>query len=207
MTALKKVERTLQVLHADASKDYQRIGQGMIRSIFRPIQPKDFKNAYLPVSAKQGEYLRNLIVKHNLKNVVEFGTSFGISTIYLGDGVRQTGGSVVTTELLQSKADRAKQNIEAAGLSDHVEFRVGDAMETLKDYSEPIDFLFLDGWKDLYLPLFQMLESNVHSGTIIYSDNMDMGGTKPLADYLNAKDDVYETHALEGGKAWVTRLR
>jgi len=199
-----RVENTLQALHNDAKKDYMRIGKGVVKSIFRPIQPSDFEHAYLPISKKQGEAIRELIVQNVCKNVVEFGTSFGISTIYLADAVRQTGGKVITTELLESKAIRAKKNISEAGLSDYVEVRVGDAMKTLKGHTVPIDFLFLDGWKDLYLPLFQMLEPQFHAGTLIYADNMDMAGTQYYGDYVLGKKRTYASQLINGGKAMLT---
>jgi len=198
------VEKTLQALHDDAKKDYMRIGKGVVKSIFRPIQPSDFEHAYLPISKGQGEALRRMIVKHGCKNVVEFGTSFGISTIYLADAVRQTGGKLITTELLESKAKKAKENISKSGLSNFVEVRIGDAMETLKGHTEPIDFLFLDGWKDLYLPLFKMLEPQFHAGTMIYADNMDMSGTKYYGDYVLSKKQMYASQMVDGGKAMIT---
>lgn len=91
-----RVENTLQDLHADAKKDYLRIGKGIVKSIFRPIQPSDFEHAYLPISKEQGEAIRKLIVENNFKNIIEFGTSFGISTIYLADAVRRTRGKILT---------------------------------------------------------------------------------------------------------------
>lgn len=185
-------------------KDFMRIGKGMIKSIFRPIQPIDFENTYLPVSKEQGETMRQLILANNCKNIIEFGTSFGISTIYLADAAQQTDGKVVTTELLESKAIQAKKNIEDAGLIEYVDVRIGDAIETLKDYSKPIDFLFLDGWKDLYLPLFKMLESKFHKGTLIYADNMDMAGTQNYADYVLAHKSTYETQSINNGKAYLS---
>ena len=203
---LNRVESKLKVLHTDAKKDFARMSKGTVKSIFRPIQPSDFKNVYLPISKEQGNTLRQLIIDNNSKNVVEFGTSFGISTIYLADAVRQTGGQVVSTELIESKAQKAIQNIEDADLSDFVEVRIGDAIETLKDYSEPIDFLFLDGWKDLYLPLFKMLAPLFHENTLIYADNMDMSDTKPYADYLIKNKGNYFSQIIDDGKAWLTRV-
>jgi len=125
------VENKLTSLHMDAKKDILRMGKGISKSMFRPIKPEDFENAYLPISKKQGHEIREMIINANCKNIVEFGTSFGISTIYLADAARQTNGSVITTELLSSKAETAKNNIMDAGLSDYVDFRIGDAMETL----------------------------------------------------------------------------
>jgi len=200
------VERKLKSLHNDAKKDFMRIGKGVVKSIFRPIQPSDFENVYLPIEKEQGWAMRQLIIDNQCKEVIEFGTSFGISTIYLADAVRQTGGKVITTELLESKAQRAKQNIEEAGLGNYVDFKIGDAMKTLKNHSNPIDFLFLDGWKDLYLPLFQLLEPNFHTGTLIYADNMDMAGTQSYADYVYGKREIYSSQLIHGGKGLLTRV-
>ena len=203
---INNVETVLRDLHNDAKKDYMRIGKGVVKSIFRPMQPADFENAYLPISKEQGVAIRELIVQNDYKNVVEFGTSFGISTIYLADAIRQTGGKVITTELLESKALRAIQNISKASLSDFVEVRIGDAMNTLKGFTEPIDFLFLDGWKDLYLPLFQLLEPQFHAGTMIYADNMDMADTKTYADYVLSRRNIYSSQSVHNGKALLTSL-
>ena len=199
------VENKLAILHADAKKDVLRIGKGIAKSIFRPIQPKDFEQAYLPISKKQGRVIRDLIIERNCKNIIEFGTSFGISTIYLADAARQTGGKVISTELLESKANIAKENIEDTGLSEYVKIKVGDAMKTLSDYAKPIDFLFLDGWKDLYLPLFKMLEPQFHANTIIYADNMDMADTKDYAKYIKTSSH-YENQIIHNGKAFLTKL-
>ena len=199
-----KVEKVLRHLHEDAKKDYLRIGKGMIKSIVRPIQPVDFKNAYLPISKEQGKELHKLVVENQSKNVVEFGTSFGISTIYLADAVRVTGGKVITTELIESKAKKALQNITDAGLSQYVDVRLGDAMKTLRDNTGPIDFLFLDGWKDLYLPLFKMLENQFHVGTIIYADNMDMAATRLYGNYVLSNKQKYKSNFVYDGKALLT---
>lgn len=201
-----KVENVLHRLHADAKKDYLRLGKGIVKSIFRPIQPADFEKVYLTISAAQGKSLQKLIIDNNCKNILEFGASFGISTIYLADAARQTNGQVISTELLDSKGKRAMESIEEAGLKDYVELRIGDAMETLSGYSEPIDFLFLDGWKDLYLPLFQMLEPQFHTGTLIYADNMDMKGTKNYADYVLKHRKTYSTQRVDHGKAFITSV-
>ena len=201
---INRVESTLKVLHKDAQKDYRRIGKGVVKSIFRPMQPADFKNAYLPISKEQGQTIKQLIITHNCKEIIEFGTSFGISTIYLADAARQTGGKVITTELIESKARKALQNLKDAGLNDYVEVKIGDAMQTLKNHSTPIDFLFLDGWKDLYLPLFKSLEPRFHTGTLIYADNMDMRGTEQYANYVLNRRNSYSTKSIDAGKAFLT---
>ncbi|MFK7781243.1 O-methyltransferase [Psychroserpens sp.] len=205
ITEINNVESTLDVLHNDAKKDFMRIGRGIIKSVFRPMEPKDFEHAYLPISKEQGKDLRQIIVDNDCKSIVEFGTSFGISTIYLTDAARQTNGKVITTELLENKAKTAMQNIEDAGLTNYVDLRIGDAMETLSKLSESIDFLFLDGWKDLYLPLFKLLEPHFHTGTLIYADNMDMSGTQNYAEYVLGKENTYETKSIHNGKAYLSK--
>ena len=198
------LQRKLEELHNDASKDYLRMKKVMTLSVFRPMQPIDFKDAYLPISREQGLYLKELILNHNLQSIVEFGTSFGISTIYLADGVRQTGGKVITTEILECKMSQAKENLKDAQLDQYVEFRTGDAMKTLQNLESSIDLLFLDGWKDLYLPLFHMLEPKFHNNTIIYADNMDMAGTEKYAQSI-ISNNHYSTIRVNGGKAFLTK--
>lgn len=201
-------ENVLRALHKDAKKDMLRMATtGSAKAIFRPIQPSDFEKIFLPISKEQGEDLRKLILDNNCRNIVEFGTSFGISTIYLAQGAQQTGGKVITTELLESKAKRAWQNIKDAEVDEFVEIKTGDAMQTLKSFKEPIDFLFLDGWKDLYLPLFKMLEPQLHKGSIIYADNMDMNDTEQYAQYIVEKKDIYSTKLVAEGKAFFTTVK
>jgi predicted O-methyltransferase YrrM len=169
-----RIETTLAELYKDARYDHLKMVKGFAKSMFSPIQPSDFKDEYLSISKEQGEGLKQLIQENNIKNIVEFGTSFGISTLFLAQGVMETGGRIITTELLESKAQKAMENFKKAGVNDLIEVRIGDALETLKNHNEPIDLLLLDGWKDLYLPLFQMLEPNFHANTMIYVDNAEM---------------------------------
>lgn len=173
-----QIETTIAQLYKDSKNDYLRMMKGAAKSIFRPIQPSDFKDAYLSISKEQGKDLVDLIKTNNSKNIVEFGTSFGVSTLFLAQGAMETAGKIITTELIESKAQKAIENFKNAGVDDLIELRIGDALETLKNHNEPIDLLLLDGWKNLYLPLFRMLESNFHANTIIYVDNADMGDSK-----------------------------
>ncbi|MBJ2175171.1 class I SAM-dependent methyltransferase [Aureibaculum sp. A20] len=168
------IENTLNYLLSDSKKDKYKIIKGLAKSMFTPMQPSDFKDAYLSISKKQGEGLVQLIKSNNFKNIVEFGTSFGISTLYLAKGVIETQGHIITTELIESKAHKAIENFKKARVNTIIEVRIGDAMETLKNHRASIDLLFLDGWKDLYLPIFQMLEPNFNNNTIVYVDNANM---------------------------------
>ena len=79
---------------------------------------------------------------------------------------------MISSELEPTKLERARANLAEAGLADHVELREGDAMETLKDVAAPVDLLFLDGWKDLYLPLLDLLEPKLRPGSVVLADNI-----------------------------------
>lgn len=201
-----QLETTLEGLHRDAESDYFQMLIDLSKSIFRPMQPSDFKNAYLSISKTQGEDIYQLIKKYRLKNIVEFGTSFGISTLYLAQGALETGGRVITTELLESKARKAIENFDSAGVTELIEVRIGDAMVTLKGHSEPVDLLLLDGWKDLYLPIFRMMEPNFHSNSFIYVDNADMVETRRFLESVGL-DAKYQLEYLHNDKVVLIKVK
>lgn len=202
----KQIGATIAELYNDAKFDYLKMIKGAAKSIFGPMKPEDFKEAYLSISEEQGVELVKLIKENGLQHIVEFGTSFGISTLFLAQGALETNGRIITTELIESKGKRAKGNFEKAGVADLIEVRIGDAMDTLKDHYEHIDLLLLDGWKDLYLPLFQMLEPNFHKNTLIYVDNADMADTRAFLKVVG-QNAMYQLEALFNGKAVLIRIK
>lgn len=114
--------------------------------------------------------------------IVEFGTSFGISTLHLAAALRDNGGGrLITTEFEPSKVARARGNLTAGGLIDLVEIRQGDALKTLSVELPPdtIDLLLLDGAKALYPEILSLVESRLKAGALIVADNADMS-----PDYL-----------------------
>ena len=140
--------------------------------------------AFIPVDENAGRFLYALIRGAAPGSVIEFGTSFGISTIYMAAAVRDRGeGSVVTTESNADKAATARANFERAGLLDVIDLRVGDALETLKNLKRDVSIVFLDGWKNLYLPLLQMLEPVLVPGALIVADDLNLF-PDVLAPYL-----------------------
>jgi predicted O-methyltransferase YrrM len=135
-------------------------------------QMKDFP---LPVSRETGLLLYMLARGGGARTIVEFGTSFGISTLYLAAALRDNGGGVlITSEFEPSKVERARGNLAAGGLADLVEIRQGDALETLAvDLPETIDLLLLDGAKALYPEILDLVESRLRPGALIVADNAD----------------------------------
>jgi predicted O-methyltransferase YrrM len=134
------------------------------------------KEAYLAVSRETGKLLYLLARTSRARSVVEFGTSFGLSTLYLAAALRDNGGGrVISAELEPSKAAKARENFHAAGLADLIEVREGDALATLAvDLPEQVDLLLLDGAKALYPKILDAIEPRLREGSIVVADNADM---------------------------------
>ena len=135
----------------------------------------EMKDFHLAVSRETAALLYLLARSSGARSIIEFGTSFGISTLHLGAALKDNGGGrLIGTEFEPSKVTWARKNIAAAGLSDVVEIREGDALETLADnLPETIDLVLLDGAKALYSPVLSLLESRLRTGAIIIADNAD----------------------------------
>lgn len=148
---------------------------------FRMMQSKtdylDFygriKDLWLPVSRDTGALLYMLARNSKARNVVEFGTSFGISTLHLAAALRDNGGGrLITSEFEPSKVTRAREHLRAGGVADLVEVREGDALQTLSvNLPEEIDLLLLDGAKSLYGDILTLIEPHLRSGAVIVADN------------------------------------
>ena len=133
------------------------------------------KDYALPVSRETGALLYMLVRAMRAHTVVEFGTSFGISTLHLAAALRDNGGGrVVTTEFEPSKAARARAHLAEGGLADLVELREGDALQTLKgDLPRDVDLLLLDGAKALYPDILALVEPCLRPGALVIADNAD----------------------------------
>jgi len=160
-----------------------------------------FKDVYMSVSGAGGQLLYLLARATGARNVVEYGTSFGVSTIHLASAVRDNGGGrVVTTEMQKEKADTALRNFAEAGVADLIELRLGDARETLTTLAGPPDLVLLDGWPDLALDVLRAIEPNLREGTLILIDDVtadfgrDVHG--PLLAYLGDPSNGYTTMTL-----------
>jgi predicted O-methyltransferase YrrM len=143
-----------------------------------------YEEIYIPVSPEGGRLLYLLIRASRPATVVEFGASFGISTIHLAAAVRDNGaGRVISTELNAAKVARARANLAEAGLADVVTILEGDARQTLADLDGPVGFVLLDGWKDLYLPVLRLLEPRLVPGALVVADDT-VSAAGDMADYL-----------------------
>jgi predicted O-methyltransferase YrrM len=133
------------------------------------------KHVPLAVSRETGALLYLLARSSKARNIVEFGTSFGLSTLHLAAALRDNGGGrVITSEFEPSKVARAREHLTAGGVIDLVEIREGDALETLRvDLPETIDLVLLDGAKALYPEILGLLDKRLRPGALIVADNAD----------------------------------
>ena len=126
----------------------------------------------LPVGRDVANLLRDLVIGLRAQTIVEVGTSYGYSTLFLAHAARQTGGRVYTYDLVASKQAYARERLTEANLAEFVEWRPGDAIELLSDQPGPVDLVLMDLWKDLYVPCFEMIYPSLAPGGVIVADNM-----------------------------------
>ncbi len=147
---------------------------------------------YLPITPEAGRLLYALVRASRPSCVVEFGMSLGISALHLASAVRDNGeGRVVTTELNAKKVELATANFADAGLDDLITVLHGDALETLASVDEPVQFVLLDGWKDLYVRVLELLEPRLTPGAVVVADNTSMEGLQPYLDYVRDPANGY----------------
>jgi predicted O-methyltransferase YrrM len=155
------------------------------------------ESTYMPISQEGGNLLYILVRAKRPNTVVEFGTSYGISTIYLAAAVADNGtGHVVSTELSTAKVVAASANLAEAGLADRVTILLGDAVTTLNDIPGPIDLVLLDGWKDLCLPVLRSLESRLAIGALIVADDINLPSLSDYLEYVRHPNNGYVSVAF-----------
>jgi len=146
-----------------------------------------FKDVYMSVSGVGGRLLYLLARATGARTVIEYGTSFGVSTIHLAAAVRDNGGgTVITTELQGGKAQAAQHNFADAGLADLIEVRTGDARQTLADLTEPVDLVLLDGWPDLAKAVLHVVEPRLRPGSVVLIDDVQVDWGRDLHGELIA---------------------
>lgn len=137
-----------------------------------PAVYRGHADRFLAVSPDYGRFLYGMVRARNAMRIVEFGTSMGVSTIYLAAALRDNGGGrLIGSELEATKAARARAHLKEAGLDDLVEIREGDALETLEDVGHEIDLVLIDGAWSLYLPVLRLIEPKLARGAVVLGEN------------------------------------
>ena len=140
----------------------------------------------LPVGPESGQLINILARSLKAPNIVEIGTSYGYSGIWLAEAARAAGGKVTTIEMQDYKIAHARDMASKAGLSDYIEFRQGDALEILARLPAGIDFVLLDLWKDLYVACLDAFYPKLNPGALIVADNMIYPGGDDVDVYGRA---------------------
>ena len=192
-----KVAAALERMFAEASEQFAAMRSGAVDfSRLASATPQEradaFSEYYLPVTPDAGRLLYALVRATRPATIVEFGMSLGISAIHLASAVRDNGaGRVVTTELSAAKVDAAKTTFAEVGLDDLIEVLEGDALATLQNLDGPVDFVLLDGWKELYVPVLELLEPRLSPGTLVVADNTSMAELQPYLDHVRNPANGY----------------
>ena len=155
----------------------------------------------LSVMPAEGEYLCKLVQKLNAKRVLEIGTATGYSGAWLGLGLRETGGRLITLEIDQPRHSQAVRNFKAAGLGDIIDARLTDALKEIAKLEGPFDLVFIDAWKPDYAKYLEMTLPMVRSGGIIIAHNVRNQG-REMPEFLEA---IQNNPALKTEFVEVTR--
>lgn len=159
-----------------------------------------FAGHFLAVTPRYGRFLYAMARACKAERIVEFGTSMGVSTVYLAAALRDNGGGrLIGSDLEPAKVARARAHLDEAGLADLVEIREGDALETLADVGGPVDLALIDGAWSLYLPVLRLIEPRLRPGAVIFAENAF------AADYLGyvrapANGYIAQTLAIDEGR-------
>ncbi len=187
---LPDVQNVLERLHSladvrdDAIIQQVRGNEAVWNSATSEEKARLMSEALLPVSREGGRFLYAVARSISAKRIVEFGTSFGVSTVYFAAAVRDNGGgAVIGSELEQTKVIKANQHLAEARLSEFADIRAGDAMQTLRD-TGTVDLLFLDGWKPIYLDVLKLLLPSLRHGAVVLADDVTLF-PEDVAGYLD----------------------
>ncbi len=157
------------------------------------LSSEDFQSSQdtalsLAITPETGRFLRNMVLAHGPARILELGSSYGVSTLYLADALCTMGrGTVVATELDPDKCAHLRAHVRTAGVEVHVDLREGDVFQTVAELDGTFDMVFIDVWADAYLPLFRQTERLLRPGSIVLADNMYTAedAVRPYKQYLD----------------------
>ncbi len=149
----------------------------------------------LNVPYEDGQILHDLIVANNYQSALEIGTSTGHSTIWIAWALSKTGGKLTTLEIDADRQQQAIENVEAVGLSDVVDFKLGNAHELVKEIEGPLDFVFLDADKDWYVQYFKDVHPKLKAGGRFTAHNVlqNLRGIPEYLEFVKGHSDYQTT--------------
>jgi predicted O-methyltransferase YrrM len=164
-----------------ASPGFAQSGSPRIDAVLRAIRTAD--KGQLAVSEADGRFLRLMVASNGTKRALEIGAASGYSAIWMGLGLRETGGRLLTIEYDKVRAEEALQNIKQAGLSDIVQVVMGDALKEIPKQSGPFDFVFIDAWKRDYQRYFELIFPKLERGGLLLAHNV-VNKRDEMGDFL-----------------------
>ena len=167
------------------------------RSATAAEQAEAYSQMYLSITPGTGRFLYSLVRAARPVLVVEYGMSFGISTLHLAAAVRDNGvGRVVTTELSPHKIAAARASFAAAGLDDVITVLEGDARETLAALTGPVDFVLLDGWPELDHSVLAAVEPKLVPGALVLAENAGMAEDASFLEHVRNPANGYASSSF-----------
>ena len=170
----------------------------MLDQVIKEVEEQCREERVPMLGPDKAKLLASCVEKAKPSLIVECGTAIGYSGLWILRVLKTLGtGRLITVEIEEANAQRARAHFEKAGVSDLVDSRIGDAAEVLKTIQDPVDFLFLDNNKDGYYPCFQAIESQLTNPATLVADNV--GRPEPMAAYLEHVRSHYDskTHWFE----------
>jgi caffeoyl-CoA O-methyltransferase len=170
--------------------------QGLLEEIRRADKGQ------LAVSEEDGRFLRLMVASSGAKRALEIGAASGYSAIWIGLGLRETGGRLTTIEYDAQRAREAKANITRAGLDDVVTVVSGDAFKEIPKVQGDIDFVFLDAWKPDYKKFLDLVYPRLTRGGLFLAHNV-LNKRDEMKDFLAAvhgNPDLFTTVVAPSGE-------
>jgi predicted O-methyltransferase YrrM len=202
-----KLEALLDRLHAQSDAQVAEVDAYIARrdregtldkeSHFDDHMHRFYADKMVALDRDKAEFCYQLCRSLRATRVVEAGTSFGVSTLYLAAAVRDNqvaNGVVIGTEFEPKKAEIARANFKEAGLSEFIDLREGDLHQTLQDVGGPVDFMLVDIW-DVALPALERVSSSLRPGAIVVTDNtaVDSEEYRGYFEFVNDPTNRFRT--------------
>lgn len=154
-----------------------------VRELLQQIKAAD--KDLLAVSEEDGRFLRVLVVSRGATHALEIGGANGYSAIWIGLGLRQTGGHLTSIEYDPARAKTAAENIRRAGLSDVVTVVPGDAFKEIPKVQGDFDLVFLDAWKRDYKRFLDLVFPRLSLRGLFLAHNV-VNKQNEMTDFLTA---------------------
>ena len=154
-----------------------------VTKLLKDIKARD--KAQLAVSEEDGRFLRLMVASSGAKRALEIGGASGYSAIWIGMGLRDTGGKLVTIEYDPVRAKELAENVRRAGLADIVQVLEGDAFAQIPKVQGNFDFVFLDAWKKDYKRFFDVVYPRLDKGGLFIAHNV-VNKKSEMGDFLDA---------------------